>query len=104
MLDLVICIVASVLEFLQDRFFASLSPSTLKVYVVVIAAFYMPLGVGTLRKYHLLIRFLCGTLRMRPIWLRLKFYMGSNSGPRRFVLGTLQPLGLSGWFSLHTHM
>ncbi len=45
-LDPVNCPVASVLEFLQDRFSAGLTPSTLKVYVAAIAAFHAPLDVG----------------------------------------------------------
>ncbi len=43
-LDPVTCPVASVLEFLQDRFSAGLIPSTLKVYVDAIAAFHVPLA------------------------------------------------------------
>lgn len=31
------------------------------------------------------------------LWLRLEFHMGSKSGSRRVVLGTLQPLGLCIW-------
>lgn len=46
--DPVNCPVASVLEFLQDRFSAGLTPSTLKVYVAAISAFHAPLSDGTI--------------------------------------------------------
>ena len=65
-LDPVNCPVASVLEFLQNRFSDGLSPSTLKVYVAAISAFHTPLGVGTLGTHPLIIRFLRGARRMRP--------------------------------------
>ncbi len=41
MVDPVTCPVAQVLEFLQDRFSAGLSPSTLKVYVAAISASHL---------------------------------------------------------------
>ncbi len=65
-LDPVNCPVASVLEFLQDRFSAGLTPSTLKVYVAAIAAFHAPLDVGPLGRHQLVVRFLRGAWRMRP--------------------------------------
>ncbi len=43
-LDPVNCPVGTVLEFLQDRFTARLTPSTLKVYVAAISAYHIPLG------------------------------------------------------------
>ena len=64
--DPVNCPVASVLEFLQDRFSAGLTPSTLKVYVAAIGAFHSPVGDGPLGKHHLVVRFLRGARRMRP--------------------------------------
>ncbi len=66
-LDPVNCLVASVLEFLQDRFSAGLTPSTLKVYVAAIAAFHAPLDVGPLGRHQLVVHFLCGAWRMRPV-------------------------------------
>ncbi len=38
------------LKFLQDRFTAGLAPSTLKVYVVAISAYHIPLGGMSLGK------------------------------------------------------
>ncbi|XP_039524680.1 uncharacterized protein LOC120477243 [Pimephales promelas] len=64
--DPVNCPVASVLEFLQDRFSSGLTPSTLKVYVAAIAAFHAPLGDGSLGRHQLIVRFLRGAWRMRP--------------------------------------
>ncbi len=49
-LDPVNCPVGTVLEFLQDRFTAGLAPSTLKVYVVAISAYQIPLGGMSLGK------------------------------------------------------
>ncbi|XP_034750411.1 uncharacterized protein LOC117958235 [Etheostoma cragini] len=66
MLDLVTCPVVQVLEFLQERFSAGLSPSTLKVYVAAISAFHSPSRDGSLGRLPLVVRFLCGTRRMRP--------------------------------------
>ncbi|CAM4424166.1 unnamed protein product [Leuciscus chuanchicus] len=66
-LDPVNCPVASVLEFLQSRFSDGLSPSTLNVYVADIAAFHTPLRVGTLGRHPLIVRFLRGARRMRPV-------------------------------------
>ncbi len=65
-LDPVNCPVGTVLEFLQDRFTAGLAPSTLKVYVVAISAYYIPLGGMSLGKEPLVSRFLRGTLRLSP--------------------------------------
>ncbi len=56
------------LEFLQDRFSAVLTPSTLKVYVAAIVAFHAPLDVGHLGRHQLVVRFLRGAWRMRPAW------------------------------------
>ena len=64
--DPVDCAVASVLEFLQDRFSAGLTPSTLKVYVAAIGAFHSPLDGGPLGRHHLVARFLRGARRLRP--------------------------------------
>ncbi len=49
-LDPVNCPVGTVLEFLQDRFTAGIAPSTLKVYVVAISAYHIPLGGVSLGK------------------------------------------------------
>lgn len=64
--DPVNCPVASVLEFLQDRFTAGLTPSTLKVYVAAITAFHAPVSDGPLGRHPWVVRFLRGTWRMRP--------------------------------------
>ncbi|XDV48415.1 hypothetical protein PO909_017827 [Leuciscus waleckii] len=66
-LDTVNSPVASVLEFLQSRFSDRLSPSTLKVYVAAVAAFHTPLRVGTLGRHPLIVCFLRGARRMRPV-------------------------------------
>ena len=60
------CPVGTVLEFLQDRFSAGLSPSTLKVYVAAISAYHTPLAGTSVGRDPLIIRFLRGTLRLRP--------------------------------------
>ncbi len=49
-LDPVNCTVGTVQEFLQDRFTAGLAPSTLKVYVVAISVYHIPLGGMSLGK------------------------------------------------------
>lgn len=64
--DPVTCPVVQVLEFLQDRFSAGLSPSTLKVYVAAISSFHTPLREGFLGKLPLVVLFLRGARRMRP--------------------------------------
>ncbi len=58
-LDPVNCPVGTVLEFLQERF-------TLKVHVVAISAYHIPLGGMSLGKDPLVSRFLRGTLRFCP--------------------------------------
>ncbi|XDV47155.1 hypothetical protein PO909_016859 [Leuciscus waleckii] len=60
------CPVGSILEFLQDRFTAGLSPSTLKVYVAATEAYHVPLGGLTVGRDPLKTRFLRDTLRLRP--------------------------------------
>ncbi len=65
-LDPVNCPVGTVLEFLQDRFTAGLTPSTLKVYVAAIRAYNIPLGGMSMGKDSLVSHFLHGTLRLRP--------------------------------------
>ncbi len=65
-LDPVNCPVGAVLEFLQEQFIAGLAPSTLKVYVVALSAYHIPLGGMSLEKEPLVSRFLRGTLRLCP--------------------------------------
>ncbi len=65
-LDSVNCPVGTVLEFLQDRFTAGLTSSTLKVSVAVISASHIPLGGMSLGKDPLVSCFLCSTSRLRP--------------------------------------
>ncbi len=65
-LDPVNCPVGTVLEFLQDRFTAGQSPSTLKIYVAAISAYHIPLGGMSMGKDPLVSRFLRGSLRLRP--------------------------------------
>ncbi len=64
-LDPVNCPVGTVLEFLQDRFTAGLTPSTLKVYVAAISAYHIPLGGMSMGNDPLVSRFLRGTMRLR---------------------------------------
>ncbi len=64
-LDPVNCPVGTVLEFLQERFTAGRALSPLKVYVVAISAYHIPLGGMSLRKDPLVFRFLHGTFRLR---------------------------------------
>ncbi len=56
--------VGTVLEFLQERFTAGLVPSTLKVYVVAISAYHIPLGGMSSGKDSLVSNFVHGTLRL----------------------------------------
>lgn len=51
---------SQLLQFIQDRFSATLSPSTLKVYVEAIAAYNAPLGDGSLGRHQLISFFLSG--------------------------------------------
>ncbi len=64
-LDPVNCPVGTVLEFRQDQFTAGLAPSVLKVFVVAISAYHIPLGGMSLGKDPLVSRLLRGTLRLR---------------------------------------
>ncbi len=65
-LDPVNCPIGTVLEFLQARFSAGLSHSTLRVYVTAIASYHAPMGGQSVDKDPLIIRFLRGVLRLRP--------------------------------------
>ncbi|KAL0187634.1 hypothetical protein M9458_014733, partial [Cirrhinus mrigala] len=60
------CPGGTVLEFLQARFSTGLAHSTLKVYVAAISAYHAPLGGMPVGKDPLVVRFLCGVLRLRP--------------------------------------
>ncbi len=62
-LDPVNCPIGTVLEFLQARFSAGLSHSTLRVYVAAIASYHAPMGGQSVGKDPLIIRFLRGVLR-----------------------------------------
>ncbi len=68
-LDQVNCPVGTVLEFLQARFSAGLTHSTLKVYVVAFVTYHAPLGGQSGGRHPLVTRFLHGALRLR---LRLR--------------------------------
>ncbi len=61
------CPVGTVLEFLQARFSAGLTHSTLKVYVATLSAYHAPLGGQSVGKGPLVTRFLRGVLRPR-VW------------------------------------
>ncbi len=65
-LDPVNCPVGTVLEFLQARFSAGLTHSTLKVYVAAISAYHASLGGQSVGRHPLVTRFLRGALRLRP--------------------------------------
>ncbi len=65
-LDPVNCPVGTVLEFLQARFSAGLSHSTLRVYVAAIASYHAPMGGQSVGKDPLITRFLRGVMRLRP--------------------------------------
>ncbi|XP_052471136.1 uncharacterized protein LOC128027496 [Carassius gibelio] len=65
-LDPVNCPVGTVLEFLQARLSAGLTHSTLKVYVVAIAAYHVPFNGQSVGRHPLVTRFLHGALRLRP--------------------------------------
>ncbi len=55
--------VGTLLEFLQARFSAGLTHSTLKIYVAAIAAYHAPLGGQSVDKHPLVTCFLRGALR-----------------------------------------
>ncbi len=76
-LDPVNCPVGTVLEFLQERFTAGLAPSTLKVYVVAISAYHIPLGVISLRKTPWYLVFRRGTWRLCPSPFRMRTRKGT---------------------------
>ncbi len=60
------CTIGVVLSFLQERLERRLSPSTLKVYVAVIAAHHDAVDGRSLGKHDLIVRFLKGARRMNP--------------------------------------
>ncbi len=60
------CTIGVVLSFLQERLERRLSPSTLKVYVVAIAAHHDAVDGRSLGKHDLIVRFLKGARRMNP--------------------------------------
>ncbi|XP_067257251.1 uncharacterized protein [Chanodichthys erythropterus] len=66
-LDPVHSSVSDVLRFLQEKFSEGLTPSTLKVYVAAISAHHIPVGGSSLGRDPLVVRFLRGALRLRPV-------------------------------------
>ncbi len=64
--DPVNCPVGTVLEYLQARFSAGVSHSTVKVHVAALSAYHSPLDGNTVGKHPLVIRFLRGALMTRP--------------------------------------
>ncbi len=58
--------IGTVMEFLQARFSAGLTHSTLRVYVAAIAAYHAPLGGQSVGKDPLVAHFLHGLMRFRP--------------------------------------
>ncbi len=90
LLDPVNCPIGTVLEFLQARFSAGLTHSTLKVYVAAIAAYHAPPGGQSVGRHPLVTHFLRGALKLRPLareayamwWIRMLFYsLGSSDLP-----------------------
>ncbi len=65
-LDPVNCPIGTVLEFLQARFSAGLTHSTLRVYMAATAAYHAPMGGQSVGKDPLITRFLRGVMRLRP--------------------------------------
>ena len=65
-IDPVYCPVASVLEFLQDRFSDGVTPATLKVYVAAISANHVYMDGASVGRHPLVSRFLQGARRLRP--------------------------------------
>ncbi len=65
-LDPVNCPVGTVLDFLQARFSAGLSHSTLRVYGAGIASYHAPMGGQSVGKDPLITCFLRGVMRLRP--------------------------------------
>ncbi len=60
------CPVSDILDFLQQRMEDGSMPSTLKVYVAAISAFYAAIDGRSVGKHDLVIRFLRGARRLRP--------------------------------------
>ncbi len=60
------CPVGTVLEFLQERFTTGLAPSTLKVYVVAISAYHIPLGGISLGNIIVFLRGTWGSILCGP--------------------------------------
>ncbi|KAL0173083.1 hypothetical protein M9458_033394, partial [Cirrhinus mrigala] len=60
------CPIAVVLSFLQEKLERRLSPSTLKVYVVAIAAYHDAVDGASIWKHQLVVRFLRGARRVNP--------------------------------------
>jgi hypothetical protein len=65
-LDPVNCPIRAVLEFLQARFSAGLTHSTIKVYVAAISSYHALIGGQSVGRHPLVTRFLRGALRLRP--------------------------------------
>ncbi len=92
--------VGTVLEFLQARFSAGLTHSTLEVYVVAIAAYHTPHGGQSLGRHPLVKRFLHSALRLRPPareadakwWIRMLFHSLNSSD---------LPSPWGSWLTLH---
>ncbi|KAL0152834.1 hypothetical protein M9458_051861, partial [Cirrhinus mrigala] len=60
------CSVVVVVFFLQEKLEQRLSPSTLKIYVAAIVAYYDTVDGLPLGRHHLIIRFLRGARRLNP--------------------------------------
>ncbi|KAI2666135.1 ORF V: Enzymatic polyprotein [Labeo rohita] len=60
------CSIGVVLSFLQEKLERRLSPSTLKVYVAVIAVYHDVVDGLPLGRHHLIVRFLRGAFRRDP--------------------------------------
>ncbi len=65
-LDPAYCHIASVLEFLQDRFSRRITPATLKVYVAAISANHTYIDGVSVGRHPLVSRFMQGSWRLRP--------------------------------------
>ncbi len=80
------CTIGVVLSFLQERMVRRLSPSTLKVYVVAIAAHHDAVDGRSLGKHDLIVRFLKGALNpsrppLVPSWDLSIVLAGLQRGP-----------------------
>ncbi len=86
------CTIGVVLSFLQEMLEYKLSPSTLKVYVAVIATHHDAVDGRSLGKHDLIVRFLKGARRMNPSRSPLVTSWDLSIVPAGLQRGPFEPL------------